>query len=52
MDNKRKIFRIVMGILWFVIGVKFFISSKFLNSVIFFLCGAVFLGSAFKGKKE
>lgn len=52
-DIKRKAFRIILGTIWCIIGIVVAIKSEYINSIIFFVVGVIFIGSILKlGKKE
>lgn len=52
-EKSRKYFRIIMAILWIVVGGVFAFTANFINAILFIAVGIVFGLNAFKsGKKE
>lgn len=52
-EKSRKYFRIIMAILWIVVGGVFAFTANFINAILFIAVGIIFGLNAFKsGKKE
>ncbi|WP_251861391.1 hypothetical protein [Clostridium sp. Marseille-Q2269] len=47
-NNSRKIFRIIIGIIWFIGAISFGLRKQYLLSILFVIVGIVFIVNSFK----
>lgn len=53
MNNIRKnAFRIILSIIWCIVGIVFATRSQYINSIIFFVIGVIFITSVLKPRKK